>query len=82
VGVQFVGQLHNPSFETIHFPRQHQHLLKIRIRFLGVRINRGRDQTDYANREMRIRPNGAIAVLRAMVVGEQAFCFSVDAAAF
>jgi hypothetical protein len=49
---------------------------------LGVRINRGRDQTDYANQENAIRPNGAIAVLRAMVVGEQPFCFSVGAATF
>jgi hypothetical protein len=32
--------------------------------------------------KMRIRPNGAIVVLRAMVVGEQAFCFSVDPATF
>lgn len=32
--------------------------------------------------KMRIRPNGAITVLRAMVVGEQACCFSVDAATF
>jgi len=32
--------------------------------------------------KMRIRPNGAMAVLLAMVVGEQAFCFSVDAATF
>jgi hypothetical protein len=32
--------------------------------------------------KMRIRPNGAIAVLRAMMVGEQAFCFSVDTATF